>query len=206
MAKRKINRLGILLILTIFISLGYFLPRMLQSYFSKNNQVGKKPPISGNGGKHITNFPVNPEPDDKGNTEEGSIPSGSPAAEGTIEFLTGKFNYRTHPLFERAPDYLSNRDIYIQKVVLAQFIKMYDAAKEDNVSLVIVSGTRNFEEQKNIWDRKWEIQSRASNDSVKIAQNILTYSSMPSTSRHHWGTDIDINSVSPGYFTTPEGK
>ncbi|HAJ99370.1 MAG TPA: hypothetical protein DCM62_05030, partial [Bacteroidales bacterium] len=26
------------------------------------------------------------------------------------------------------------------------------------------------------------------------------------TSRHHWGTDIDINSVEPAYFATDKGK
>ena len=29
---------------------------------------------------------------------------------------------------------------------------------------------------------------------------------MPTTSRHHWGTDIDINSVEPEYFLTRKGK
>jgi hypothetical protein len=29
---------------------------------------------------------------------------------------------------------------------------------------------------------------------------------MPGTSRHHWGTDIDINSVEPDYFLTKKGK
>ena len=29
---------------------------------------------------------------------------------------------------------------------------------------------------------------------------------MPSTSRHHWGTDLDINSLSNSYFTEGKGK
>ena len=29
---------------------------------------------------------------------------------------------------------------------------------------------------------------------------------MPSTSRHHWGTDIDINSLEPSYFESGRGK
>ena len=29
---------------------------------------------------------------------------------------------------------------------------------------------------------------------------------MPSTSRHHWGTDIDINSLEPSYFESGQGK
>ena len=28
---------------------------------------------------------------------------------------------------------------------------------------------------------------------------------MPSTSRHHWGTDIDINSLEPSYFEGGKG-
>ena len=28
---------------------------------------------------------------------------------------------------------------------------------------------------------------------------------MPGTSRHHWGTDIDFNSVDPAYFKTATG-
>jgi LAS superfamily LD-carboxypeptidase LdcB len=29
---------------------------------------------------------------------------------------------------------------------------------------------------------------------------------MPGTSRHHWGTDIDINSLNPLYFNSGKGK
>jgi hypothetical protein len=29
---------------------------------------------------------------------------------------------------------------------------------------------------------------------------------MPSTSRHHWGTDIDLNSLSNSYFESGKGK
>lgn len=33
----------------------------------------------------------------------------------------------------------------------------------------------------------------------------MLYSSMPTTSRHHWGTDMDINSVEPEYFESGQG-
>ena len=29
---------------------------------------------------------------------------------------------------------------------------------------------------------------------------------MPGTSRHHWGTDLDINSLEPSYFASGRGK
>ena len=32
------------------------------------------------------------------------------------------------------------------------------------------------------------------------------YSSMPMTSRHHWGTDIDLNSLNNSWFEEGEGK
>ena len=34
----------------------------------------------------------------------------------------------------------------------------------------------------------------------------MRYSSMPGTSRHHWGTDFDINALNNRWFDTPEGK
>ncbi len=37
------------------------------------------------------------------------------------------------------------------------------------------------------------------------ALKILLYSSMPGTSRHHWGTDIDLNSFVNSYFEKGEG-
>ena len=82
---------------------------------------------------------------------------------------------------------------------------MHAAAKQDGINLQIVSGTRNFEEQKGIWERKWELNFKALNDSVKTAKKILLFSSMPCTSRHHWGTDMDLNSLNNKYFESGQG-
>jgi len=38
------------------------------------------------------------------------------------------------------------------------------------------------------------------------AEIILQYTSMPGTSRHHWGSDIDIYSVEPEFFDYKEGS
>ena len=43
-------------------------------------------------------------------------------------------------------------------------------------------------------------------DSISAVKEIMKYSSMPSTSRHHWGTDIDLNSLENSYFEKGEGK
>lgn len=34
----------------------------------------------------------------------------------------------------------------------------------------------------------------------------MEYSAVPGTSRHHWGTDIDINNSTPPYFDSEKGE
>ncbi|MCK4760092.1 MAG: M15 family metallopeptidase, partial [Candidatus Aminicenantes bacterium] len=94
------------------------------------------------------------------------------------------------------------------------FIKMHEAAFQAGIQLTIVSATRNFDSQKSIWERKWSGQthvegknlSKAIGDPVERAKIILKFSSMPGTSRHHWGTDIDLNALENDYFETELGK
>ncbi len=73
-------------------------------------------------------------------------------------------------------------------------------ATQEGVDIYVASATRNYQEQKQIWEAKFlghqkvdgvnlaeEVSSRK-----KRAKRILQFSSMPGTSRHHWGSDIDI--------------
>lgn len=122
---------------------------------------------------------------------------------GSRDFLMGKFDYRTHPAFTLVPAVYTNKDVYLQKETLAAFTKMAAAATSDGISLIILSGTRNFNEQTAIWNRKWAL---ASGSDLDKARKILEFSSMPGTSRHHWGTEIDLNSLNPAYFDTPQGQ
>lgn len=120
------------------------------------------------------------------------------------EFITGQFDFRTHDDFTEVDPQDANREVYLQRETYEAFRAMADSAMKDGVSLIIVSGTRNFDSQKSIWDRKWN-ESTASTDLGK-AMDILEYSSMPMTSRHHWGTDIDINNLNNSYFEEGQGK
>jgi zinc D-Ala-D-Ala carboxypeptidase len=117
--------------------------------------------------------------------------------------LLGKFNYKNDTTFAKVPSSYSFKNIYVQKVVLDSFIKMTQTAEKEGVSFKIVSGTRNFDEQKRIWERKWKRNNTS--DSKSNALQILKYSSMPSTSRHHWGTDIDLNNLNNSYFEKGKG-
>lgn len=121
-----------------------------------------------------------------------------------INHLLGKFNYSKDPYFIAVKEEHSSKSLYVQKETYTKFKEMHAAAKKDGISLIIISGTRNFNEQKAIWERKWDANIK-SKDSIKAARNVLLFSSMPTTSRHHWGTDIDINSLDNEYFTSGKG-
>lgn len=115
-------------------------------------------------------------------------------------FLLGKFEYRDYPNFVLVSERWSDKEIYMQSEAYIAFEKMAKAADKDGIPLIILSGTRSFEEQKVIWERKWNKNKQETQDEIKIALKILQTSSMPSSSRHHWGTDVDINSVEESYF------
>lgn len=117
--------------------------------------------------------------------------------------LLGKFDYKKDSSFVIISKMLSSKVIYINKVVNDSFIKMAKHAKEDDINLIVVSGTRNFNEQKRIWERKWNNSTQVS--PINKALKILEYSSMPSTSRHHWGTDIDLINLNNSYFNNGKG-
>jgi LAS superfamily LD-carboxypeptidase LdcB len=129
-----------------------------------------------------------------------------PSVSSTIsrEFLLGKFEYSDHNDFVLMDSKWSDKDIYLQREANAAFEKMAEAAQKDGIDLIVVSGTRNFNEQRRIWEKKW--MNNPEEDPRKKALEILAFSSMPSTSRHHWGTDIDINSVEEAYFEEGKGK
>jgi zinc D-Ala-D-Ala carboxypeptidase len=130
------------------------------------------------------------------------------------DLLLGKFDPSANDNFSKAGSPYTFKDgIWLQTEVLQAFMKMHNAAKKDGISLQIISATRNFDRQKQIWENKWTGKTLVGGKNLKTfmpnpldrALVILRYSSMPGTSRHHWGTDIDINSVEPSYFKTAKG-
>jgi len=130
-------------------------------------------------------------------------------------YLLGKFDPTTHPKFSKLSDEHtrgSARGAYLRKETYEAFIKMSDAAKLEGVELIIISATRNFDSQKRIWENKWngKVQVEGKDlttvsDPKERARLILLYSSMPGTSRHHWGTDMDLNSLENNFFESGEG-
>ncbi len=130
-------------------------------------------------------------------------------------YLLGKFNPATHDDFTKvSTKHASRAGMYIRKDVYTAFLKMYEAALQDGVELKILSATRSFSGQKRIWEAKWTGKRKVSGQDLSQAipfgadraKKILEYSAMPGTSRHHWGTDLDLCALNNAYFTSGKGK
>lgn len=119
-------------------------------------------------------------------------------------FLLGNYDYKENPMFVEVSRLHAVKPLYLNSIVYDAFVDMYNAAHEEGISLKIISGTRNFHEQKAIWEKKWK--KLLDLDPAMRTQKILEFSSMPATSRHHWGTDIDLNNLENSYFESGKGK
>jgi zinc D-Ala-D-Ala carboxypeptidase len=127
-------------------------------------------------------------------------------------YLLGKFNPSTDSKFSPLKSEHAPAGGDLRTEAYQAFIKMAYAANKEKVKLQIISSTRNFISQKRIWEAKWKGTTKVDGkdlttvaDPTERAKIILKYSSMPGTSRHHWGTDVDLNSLENGYFASGEG-
>ncbi len=129
---------------------------------------------------------------------------------GTIrpeDYLQGKFSPDSHSrLFILVPQYMANKKTYLRRDVFKAYKAMYKAARRAGFKLVIVSGFRSFNHQKSIWERKARRYARRYPNELDVMRQILRFSAMPGTSRHHWGTEIDLNSLQNSYFAKGYGR
>lgn len=144
----------------------------------------------------------------KSNTDELTINNISTIKDEyiTAQFLTGKNNYYTDTNFIEIPENMAYRKkMYLLKETYTAYNKMYLAAKKDGINLKVISASRTFEEQSWIWEDKWKTNKSKFDTDNALSSYIMQYSAMPGTSRHHWGTEVDLNSTSASYFASGYG-
>ena len=130
--------------------------------------------------------------------KQDSIPAASVVSK---EYLLGKFNPAQHPDFVSVGvPFTDKPGMMMRKEAFEAFKKMSESARSAGISLKIISSTRNFEQQKSIWEGKWSRFAKEAPAPKDRALKILEYSSMPGSSRHHWGTDIDLNDLNNPSF------
>lgn len=112
------------------------------------------------------------------------------------DILWGNYELNQVAGFVVVDSFLAKRPvIYLHQETLKAFKKLHQAALAEGIDFRIVSGVRNFEDQKRIWERK--IQSHGENEDKVL--EVLRFSAFPGASRHHWGTDFDLtfNDIPP---------
>jgi LAS superfamily LD-carboxypeptidase LdcB len=86
---------------------------------------------------------------------------------------------------------------------LEAFLAMREQAARDGIELAVFSAFRDFDAQLAIWNRKYRgerplfrldgsVREHASLSQAELIDAILEWSALPGTSRHHWGTDLDV--------------
>lgn len=95
----------------------------------------------------------------------------------------------------------------MHKATKTAFDKMKAAAAKENINIEVVSAYRSFQRQKEIFEGKYKRYTKQGLSPDKILEKIIEYSTIPGTSRHHWGTDLDIIDASvprPANVLQPE--
>ena len=94
-------------------------------------------------------------------------------------------------------------DVPVHRDIIEPFKLLQSQAKVAGFDLAIASGYRDFNRQLIIWNEKVAgLRTVYDNNDQPIdmsllsawqqVQAILRWSALPGTSRHHWGTDIDV--------------
>lgn len=117
---------------------------------------------------------------------------------GLSQFQPDKI-MKTDPLLligKGSPNLVGNNYALLPEASKA-FQEMSAAAQKQGISIKVVSSYRSYERQKSIWNRKFlRFKNQGMKDDEAIGK-IIEYSTIPGTSRHHWGTDIDIIDARP---------
>ncbi len=104
----------------------------------------------------------------------------------------------------REDSHIEWRDgVGLQPACWTAFEALRVKAAEAGFDLAIASGFRSFDRQREIWNLKaagersvhddagHALDLAAMSDADKLAA-IMRFSALPGTSRHHWGTDLDV--------------
>lgn len=87
---------------------------------------------------------------------------------------------------------LFGKGFNLRKEAAEAFTKMMNAARKEGIKMYSVSSYRSFDHQNRIWEKKYNRYKNQGLNDQQVFDKIVEYSTIPGTSRHHWGTDLDI--------------
>ncbi len=107
-------------------------------------------------------------------------------------------NISTNELLGKgAPNLTEGSNYRLRPEAATAFEKMKKAALQEGISLQVVSSYRNYAHQNRIWERKYNRFRESGLSPTSAISKIIEYSTIPGTSRHHWGTDLDLIDGNP---------
>ncbi len=83
-------------------------------------------------------------------------------------------------------------DYQVRPKVAIAFKAMKAKALEDGIQIKVVSSYRDYNHQNRIWEHKFKRFRESGLSPIQSIKKIIEYSTIPGTSRHHWGTDLDL--------------
>lgn len=94
-------------------------------------------------------------------------------------------------------------EFFFHPEALISFNKLKETALQDGHDICLISSFRSYEAQLRIWNEKAQGKRALLDDDGtplpyeqlekrEILEAILRWSAIPGSSRHHWGTDIDV--------------
>ncbi len=113
------------------------------------------------------------------------------------------YNYTSQDISEDelmgkgSPDLTKTSSYKLRPEAAIAFEKMRQAALKDGIVFKVVSSYRDYNHQNRIWERKYKRFLNSGLKPLPAIKKIIEYSTIPGTSRHHWGTDIDIVDAGP---------
>ncbi len=142
------------------------------------------------------------------------LPLSQPQADSAA-YLTGHYRPDTTAGFARLSERLSGDQRHWLRAEAARDLeRLVAAAEAEGVWLYVVSATRTHDRQRAIWEGKFD-GSRSSGgrnlvemfpDEGQRCRELMRYSTPPGLSRHHWGTEVDLNSLTLKYWQSPAGQ
>jgi len=109
-----------------------------------------------------------------------------------LSFQRNKRDFSIDDLTGKSKMELFGEGYKLQLQVHNAFVMMQKEALKVGIKIKVVSSYRSYEHQKRIWTRKYTQFISNGLKPEQAIRKIIEYSTIPGTSRHHWGTDIDI--------------
>ncbi|MDC7998568.1 M15 family metallopeptidase [Gilvibacter sediminis] len=89
-------------------------------------------------------------------------------------------------------DRLVGDGFQLERTTMQAFQDLKQAAVADGITIEVASAFRSYDRQLAIWSGKYKRFTQSGLTPIAAMEKIIEYSTIPGTSRHHWGTDMDL--------------